>query len=203
MDAQAVHPGIADADQSPPPSRHVGAQHGHPPATPTAALARLQAVPTGRAAPPALVAPAPGGRDRGCIARTPRQRPAGPSLRTRRARQRISARQCAHIDRCRSTARNRRAAWSNLMERWLTPRLTNEVRHAAGRDDHQPRVAVPAGSHGPRLQAGEVGGLGGRLKQCRPCVAQVTSKPWIMNDEGLAGMMRAWLAPKLTAPHGP
>ena len=58
----------------PPPSDHAAAQHGHPPATPTAALAPLQAVPTGRAAPPALVAPAPGGRDRGCIARTPRQR---------------------------------------------------------------------------------------------------------------------------------
>ena len=29
------------------------------------------------------------------------------------------------------------------------------------------------------------------LKQCRPCVAQVTSKPWIINDE-------AWVAPKLT-----
>ena len=91
----------------------------------------------------------------------------------------------------RATARNRRAAWSNLMERWLASRFTNEVRLAAGRDDHSPRPTVPAGSHSPRLQAGEVGGLGGRAEQCRSCVAQVTSKPWIINDE-------AWVAPKLT-----
>ena len=64
----------------------------------------------------------------------------------------------------RATARNRRAAWSNLMERWLASRFTNEVRLAAGRDDHSPRPAVPAGSHSPRLQAGEVGGLGGRAE---------------------------------------
>ena len=44
-----------------------------------------------------------------------------------------------------ATARNRREAWSNLMERWLASRLTNEVRHAAGRDDHSPGVKLPAG----------------------------------------------------------
>jgi hypothetical protein len=64
----------------------------------------------------------------------------------------------------RATAHNRWAAWSNLMERWFASRLTSDVRHAAGRDDHSPRVAVPAGSHSPRLQAGEVGGLGGRAE---------------------------------------
>ena len=62
-----------------------------------------------------------------------------------------------------ATAHNRRAAWSNLMERWFASRV-NDVRHAAGRDDHSPRPAVPAGSHSPRLQAGEVGGLGGRAE---------------------------------------
>ena len=72
--------------------------------------------------------------------------------------------EAAIADWCSVTARNRRAAWSNLMERWLASRLTNDVRHAAGRDDHSPRVAVPAGSHSPRVQAGEVGGLGGRAE---------------------------------------
>jgi hypothetical protein len=67
----------------------------------------------------------------------------------------------------RATARNRREAWSNLMERWFASRLTNDARHAAGRDDHSPAVEVPAGSHTPRLQAdcsGEAGGVGGRAE---------------------------------------
>jgi hypothetical protein len=45
----------------------------------------------------------------------------------------------------RATARNRRDARPNLMERWLASRLTNEVRHSAGRDDHSPGVKVLAG----------------------------------------------------------
>ena len=65
--------------------------------------------------------------------------------------------EAAIADWCRATARNRREAWSNLMERWLASRLANDVRHAAGRDDHSPGVEVPAGG-------GEVGGLGGRAE---------------------------------------
>ena len=53
----------------------------------------------------------------------------------------------------RATARNRREAWSNLMERWLASHLTG---HAADRDDHSPA----AGSH----SSGEVGGVGGRAE---------------------------------------
>jgi len=44
-----------------------------------------------------------------------------------------------------ATARNRREAWSNLMERWFASRLTNG-RHAAARDDSSPAAEVPAGS---------------------------------------------------------
>ena len=95
-----------------------------------------------------------------------------------------------------ATARNRRAAWSNLMERWFASRLTSDVRHAAGRDDHSPRPAVPAGSHSLACKLEKSAVWEAELKQCRPCVAQVTSKPWIINDEGL-------VAPKLTAPHDP
>jgi len=65
-----------------------------------------------------------------------------------------------------ATARNRREAWSNLMERWFASRLTNG-RHAAARDDSSPAAEVPAGSHSPRLQAdgsGEVGGVGDRVE---------------------------------------
>jgi hypothetical protein len=57
----------------------------------------------------------------------------------------------------RATARNRREAWSNLMERWLASHLTG---HAADRDDHSPAVEVPAGSH----SSGEVGGVRGRAE---------------------------------------